>query len=61
MNHVSIALWDESAFSLYMSGSASASSPDEVDDIAAQLRAIVKEVTGKDVEQPEKPRMGFLP
>ena len=29
-------------------------------DYAAELRAVVEEVTGKTVEPPAKPRMGFL-
>jgi hypothetical protein len=48
--------------SLRMLGSAHAVSdgPPPVDDVIARLHAVVKEVTGKDVEPPQKPRMGFL-
>lgn len=30
-------------------------------DVAEQLRRVVEEVTGKPVEAPARPRMGFLP
>lgn len=30
-------------------------------DFAAELRAVVREVTGKDVPEPEPRRIGFLP
>ncbi len=33
---------------------------DEPEDVIARLHQVVKEVTGKEVEQKPKPRMGFL-
>lgn len=52
---------DEYAYPLHMTGCATTLPEEPQDDVIAQLHAVVKEVTGRDVEQPPKPRMGFLP
>ncbi len=41
-------------------GTASTLHSDEPRDKVAELRAVVAEVTGKPVDQPVRPRMGFL-
>lgn len=48
---------------LGVSGSAHAvsSEPEEEDETIRRLHEVVKEITGKAVEAPAKPRMGFLP
>ncbi len=56
-----ITLEDEYSFPLYMLGSASTLPVPAEDDVIARLHQAVKDVTGKDVETPPKPRMGFLP
>lgn len=48
-------------YSVYMMGYASPLPTTDEDDIVAKLHAVVKEVTGKDVEVKAKPRIGFLP
>lgn len=53
---------DEESYSypLHLSGSVSTLPAEEdPDEIIKRLHAVVREVTGKDVEQTEKPRMGF--
>lgn len=55
---------DDYSFPLFMLGSASTWTPDpetEAERRVRQLREVVQEVTGRTVEQPAKPRMGFLP
>jgi hypothetical protein len=56
-----ITLDDEYSYPLHMTGQASALPPEQENEAVRQLHAAVKEVTGKDVEQPQKPRIGFLP
>ena len=57
-----IFLDDEFSYPVHQSGSISTLTVTEpVDDVVAKLHALVKEVTGKPVEAPPKPRMGFLP
>lgn len=56
-----ITLDDEYSYPLHMQGTASALPPEPPDEVIAKLHAIVKEVTGRAAEVPEKPRMGFLP
>ena len=46
---------------LWMQGSASTLPVNTEESVIDQLHAVVKEVTGRDVEQPQKPRIGFLP
>ncbi|VTU34193.1 hypothetical protein [Variovorax sp. RA8] len=38
----------------------SVSSDPEPEDVVSKLHQVVKEITGKAVETPHKPRMGFL-
>jgi len=52
---------DEWSYSLHMQGSCSTLPQEQEDDTIARLHAVIKEITGKDVERPVKPRMGFLP
>lgn len=56
-----ITLDDEYSYPLHMSGSASTLPADSPDEVIARLHEVVREVTGQEVEQPAKPRMGFLP
>lgn len=56
-----IALDDEYSYPLHISGSVSTLPTPEEDDLIARLHQAVKDVTGKEVEVPVKPRMGFLP
>lgn len=42
------------------SGMATTLPTEQERDFGAELRAVVEEVTGKPVEEPAKPRMGFL-
>ena len=52
---------DEYSYPLHMLGAASPLPPPDDDDPVARLHTIVKEVTGKPVAVPTKPRIGFLP
>ena len=53
---------DEYSYPLHISGSATTLSiGDEGNEAVRLLRECVKEVTGKDVEDPPKRRIGFLP
>lgn len=57
-----ITLDDEWSYPLHYSGSASTLPTEHERDIGAELRAVYKEVTGKEAPQPpQKPRIGFLP
>jgi hypothetical protein len=56
-----ITLDDEYSYPLHTSGSISTLPAEAQDDTIERLHAVVKEITGKDVEQVQKPRMGFLP
>jgi hypothetical protein len=56
-----IVLDDEFSYPLHSTGSISLMPVDAIDDPVAKLHAIVKEVTGKDVEVAPRPRIGFLP
>jgi hypothetical protein len=57
-----IRLEDEFSYPIHTTGYAGTLPVAEERDIGAELRAIFKEVTGKDApEPPEKPRIGFLP
>jgi hypothetical protein len=49
------------SYSLHMSGQASTLPAEEENETVRMLREVVKEITGRDVEQPTKPRIGFLP
>ena len=51
---------DEYSYALHMQGSASTLPVDKQNEAVRLLRECVKEVTGKDVAEPEKPRIGFL-
>jgi hypothetical protein len=52
---------DEYSYPLHMTGTASGSYSEEADGVVKRLHEVVREVTGKGVEQPVKPRIGFLP
>ncbi len=56
-----ITLDDEYSYPLHVTGTASTLPPEAESEAIALLHAAVKEVTGRDVEPPQKPRMGFLP
>lgn len=52
---------DEYSYTLHMQGSVSTLPSSAEDATIARLHAVIAEVTGKKVEKPVKPRMGFLP
>lgn len=53
---------DEYSYPLHMLGTAIPTAPDdEGPDVVALLHEVIAEITGKPVEPPTKPRMGFLP
>lgn len=57
-------MWDDDTAhspSLYLTGYCSPIVAEQPEDIVARLHAVIKEVTGKDVEVPPKARIGFLP
>lgn len=56
-----ITLDDEYSYPLHTNGQASTLPHDAPRDIGAELRAIVRQVTGEDVPEPAKQRIGFLP
>lgn len=57
-----ITMDDEYSYPLHASGAASTLPVELERDVGAELRAIYKEVTGKDAPEPQaKPRIGFLP
>ena len=56
-----ITLDDEYSYPLHQTGFASTLPAEPEDKAIADLHQAVFEVTGKRVEQPAKPRMGFLP
>ena len=56
-----ITLDDEYSYTLHMMGTASTLPVESERDFGAELRAVLKEVTGQDVPEPSRPRMGFLP
>lgn len=50
---------DEYTYSLHMTGQATTLPAEEEDDTIKRLHQVVAEITGKPVEQPAKPRIGF--
>lgn len=56
-----ITLDDEYSYPLHMIGSISTLPAEEENQAVLDLRDVVEEVTGKPVEVPAKPRIGFLP
>ncbi len=57
-----IIAYDEWDYPIHMMGYASTLPPEHpADDVVARIREVVKEITGVTVEDPPKPRMGFLP
>lgn len=56
-----ITMDDEYSYPLHTTGTASTLGPEPEDEVIAQLHAVVKEVTGREVDKPVKPRIGFLP
>ena len=54
-------LWsDEYSYPLHSQGSVSTLPGTDEDEVVKQLHQVVKEITGKDVEQLPKRRIGFL-
>ena len=53
--------YDDWSYPLHTNGAASTLPADPERDIGAELRAVLKEVTGEDVPAPQKQRIGFLP
>lgn len=51
----------EYSYPLHLQGACSTLPAAEVNDTIAKLHAVIKEITGKDVEVPVKARIGFLP
>lgn len=51
---------DEWSYVVHMMGTATTLPAEEEDDAIARLHKVVEEVTGKPVEKPAKPRMGFV-
>jgi hypothetical protein len=49
------------SYPLHSTGTASTLPAEDENEAVRLLREVVKEVTGRDVEQPAKPRIGFLP
>jgi hypothetical protein len=49
------------SYPVHSTGTASTLPAEQEDEVVRLLREVVKEVTGRDVEQPAKPRIGFLP
>lgn len=47
-------------YPLHQSGSASTLPTEQERDIIERLHEVVAEITGKPVDRPKKPRMGFL-
>lgn len=58
-----ITLSDDHSYPLHFGGSISTlpQQEEEEDEVIAALHQAVKDVTGKEVERKEKPRIGFLP
>ena len=56
-----ITLDSEYSYPLHMTGMMSTLPIEHERDYGAELREVVKEITGKDVPVPEKARIGFLP
>jgi hypothetical protein len=52
---------DEYSYVLHQMGTASTLGAEPEDETIKALHAVVAEVTGKPVEPPAKPRIGFLP
>lgn len=52
---------DEASYPVHTVGSASVIHDTPVPDAVQRLHQVVREITGKDVAPPAKPRMGFLP
>lgn len=61
MNHMPPAASDYYSYPLHLTGYASPLGAVPDVDVVQRLHDVVREVTGKAVEQPAKPRMGFLP
>lgn len=51
----------EYSYPLHLQGACSTLPAEEPDDTISQLHAVIKEITGKDVEPPARARIGFLP
>lgn len=56
-----IVMDDEYSYPLHLTGFASTLPAEEEDDTISRLHDVVREITGRPVETPAKPRMGFLP
>lgn len=55
-----ITLDDEYSYPLHTTGQASTLPWDAPRDYGAELRAVLREVTGEEVPEPAKARIGFL-
>jgi hypothetical protein len=49
------------SYPLHSTGTASTLPAEDENEAVRLLREVVKEVTGRDVDEPSKPRIGFLP
>ena len=56
-----VTLDSEYSYPLHTSGYAGTLPAEREDDTIRRLHAVIEEITGKKVEQPVKPRIGFLP
>ena len=56
-----ITLENDYSYTVHQTGSVSTLPAEPEDETVAQLHQVVFEITGKRVEPPVKPRMGFLP
>ncbi|CAB5220913.1 hypothetical protein UFOVP241_49 [uncultured Caudovirales phage] len=56
-----IRLEDDYSYTVHQTGSVSTLPAEPENETVEQLHQVVFEVTGKRVEPPAKPRMGFLP
>jgi hypothetical protein len=53
---------DESkSYAMHFTGTVSTLPAEDENEAVRLLRKVVKEVTGRDVDEPSKPRIGFLP
>lgn len=56
-----IRLDDEWNYPLHLTGHISTLPPEPEDDLVRQLHDVVREITGKPVDVPQRARIGFLP
>jgi hypothetical protein len=51
---------DEYSYVVHAMGMATTLGPEDEDDTIRRLHEVIEEITGKPVDKPVKPRMGFL-